>query len=106
MDNKLTTLNALEELVKEHKNKLLSFLESEFSINHFSSNYDSIFEKINELKDVEKEQARLDWKEGYIECCLDCADFFGNERDESYPTESEMEEIDKSSFEFVKRKFN
>jgi hypothetical protein len=106
MENKLITLNALEELVKEHQNKLFDSCLTQFSYDYISNTCDDILKMINELKDSEKEQARLDWKDGYIECCLDCADFFGNERDESYPTESEMEEIDKSSFEFIKRKFN
>jgi hypothetical protein len=70
-----------------------------------SVNCDVILKMIEGLKDAEKEQSRLDWKAGYIDCCLDCAEFFGNDRNESYPTESEMEEIDEDSFEFIKSKY-
>jgi hypothetical protein len=105
MEN-LSTLNMLKEFIEEHKTKSLQLLISESSKRITSANCDIILNMVEELKDAEKEQSRLDWKAGYISCCLDCAEFFGNDRNESYPTESEMEEIDKSSFEFVKRKFN
>lgn len=104
MENKLSSLNTLEELVKKQKQKSLWSLQSKFSKHHVSSICDNILKMIDELKDSEKEQSRLDWKEGYLECCLDVAEFFGNERDESHPTESEMQEIEEQSFEYVKRK--
>jgi len=102
----LSTLKELEELVKSHRERRLHSLQSKFSKQHIASICDSILEMIKELKDAEKEQSRLDWKEGYLECCLDVAEFFGNKRDESLPTESEMEEIEKQSFEYINRKKN
>ena len=107
MENKLTTLNALEELIKEHKKKLLGVSLSKFSKHYVSTTCDGIMQIIEGLKDVEVEQSRLDWKAGYIECFLDCAEFFGNNRDKSYPTESEMKTIEKLSHDFIKnRKIN
>jgi hypothetical protein len=101
MDNKLTTLNALEELVREHKKKSLDLLQSQIFKNLISSNCDSILQIIDELKDTEKEQSRLDWKAGYIDCCLDCSEFFGNDRQDSFPKEIEMEVIESLSYDFV-----
>ena len=106
MGNKFSTLNALEELVKEHKNKLLGVSLSKFSKHYVSTTCDGIMQIIDKLKDAEIEQSRLDWKAGYIECCLDCAEFFGNKRDKSYPTESEMETIEKLSHDFIKNRKN
>lgn len=107
MENKYRTLKALEELVKEHKTKSLQLLICESSKRLTSANFDIILNMIEGLKDVEKEQSRLDWKAGYIDCCLDCAEFFGNERNESYPTESEMETIESLSYNFINnRKIN
>jgi len=104
MDNKLTTLNALEELVREHKKKSLDLLQSRIFKNLISSNCDSILQIIGELKDAEKEQSRLDWKAGYIDCCLDCAEFFGNDIQDSFPKETEMEVIESLSYDFVNTK--
>ena len=104
MEN-VSILNTLKELIEEHKTKSLQLLIGESSKRITSVNCDVILKMIEELKDAEKEQSRLDWKAGYINCCLDCAEFFGNDRNESYPTESEMEEIDEDSFEFIKSKY-
>jgi hypothetical protein len=104
MEN-VSTLNMLKELIEEHKKKSLQLLIGESSKRITSVNCDVILKMIEGLKDAEKEQSRLDWKAGYIDCCLDCAEFFGNDRNESYPTESEMEEIDEDSFEFIKSKY-
>jgi len=104
MEN-VSILNTLKELIEEHKIKSLQLLIGESSKRITSVNCDVILKMIEGLKDAEKEQSRLDWKAGYINCCLDCAEFFGNDRNESYPTESEMEEIDEDSFEFIKSKY-
>jgi|688.fasta_scaffold23427_15 hypothetical protein len=104
MEN-VSILNTLKELIEEHKTKSLQLLIGESSKRITSVNCDVILKMIEGLKDAEKEQSRLDWKAGYIDCCLDCAEFFGNDRNESYPTESEMEEIDEDSFEFIKSKY-
>lgn len=103
MEN-LSTLNILEGLIKDHKIKSLQLLIGESSKRITSTNCDIILQMIEGLKETEKEQSRLDWKAGYIHCCLDVAEFFGNDRNESYPTDSEMEEIDQDSFEFIKGK--
>jgi hypothetical protein len=73
---------------------------------HLPRNIPFWLQIIDKLKDAEIEQSRLDWKAGYIECCLDCAEFFGNKRDKSYPTESEMETIEKLSHDFIKNRKN
>jgi hypothetical protein len=103
MEDKFSTLNSLKELVKEHKTKSLQLLIRESSKRLTSANCDIILNMIEELKDAEKEKSRLDWKAGYIECYLDCAEFFGNERDKSYPTESEMETIEILSYNFINK---
>lgn len=103
MEN-LSTLNVLKELIEEHKKTSLQLLIGESSKRYTTLHCDIILNMIEGLKDAEKEQSRLDWKAGYIHCCLDCAEFFGNDRNESYPTNSEMEEIDEHSFEFIKEK--
>lgn len=103
MEN-LSILNMLKELIEEHKTESLKLLISESSKRITSANCDIILNMVEELKDVEKEQSRLHWKAGYIDCYLDCAEFFGIDRNESYPTDSEMEEIDQVSFEFIKEK--
>lgn len=103
MEN-LSTLNILKELIEEHKTESLKLLIGESSRRYTTLHCDIILNMIEGLKDAEKEQSRLDWKTGYIHCCLDCAEFFGNDRNEAYPTDSEMEEIDQQSFEFMKRK--
>ena len=103
MEN-VSTLNMLKELIEEHKKKSLQLLIGESSKRYTTLHCDIILNMVEGLKDAEKEQSRLDWKAGYINCCLDCAEFFGNDRNESYPTESEMEEIDEDSFEFIKGK--
>lgn len=102
MEN-LSTLNMLKELIEEHKTKSLQLLIGESSKRYTTLHCDIILNMVEELKDVEKEQSRLDWKAGYIDCCLDCAEFFGNERDESYPTESEMETIESLSYNFINK---
>lgn len=104
VSDNLSILELLEELLNIKKNQQLELLESKLLKNNTIYIYNTIFESINSLKNLEKEQSRLDWKEGYLECCLDVAEFFGNERDESHPTESEMEEIEEQSFEYIKRK--
>jgi hypothetical protein len=107
MENNYSTLNALEGLIKIHKKKSLALLQSKATKNITASHCDIVLQMIEGLKDVEIEQSRLDWKAGYIDCCLDCAEFFGNKRDKSYPTESEMETIEKLSHDFIKnRKIN
>ena len=103
MEN-LSISNMLKELIEEHKTESLKLLISESSKRITSANCDIILNMVEELKDVEKEQSRLHWKAGYIYCCLDVAEFFGNDRNQSYPTDSEMEEIDEHSFEFIKEK--
>jgi len=103
MEN-LSTLNMLKELIEEHKTKSLQLLIGESSKRYTTLNCDIILNMVEGLKDVEKEQSRLHWKAGYIHCSLDVAEFFGNDRNESYPTDSEMEEIDENSFEFIKGK--
>jgi len=65
-----------------------------------------VLQFIEKLKEEEVENSRLDWKDGYLECCLDVAEFFGNKRDESLPTGSEMEEIEEQSFDYINRKNN
>ena len=103
MNNELTTLNALEKSVREHKKKALDLSKSTISKNNILSTCNIILQMINDFKDAEKEQSRIDWKAGYIDCCLDCAEFFGNERGESYPTESEMETIESLSYDFINK---
>jgi hypothetical protein len=104
MNNELTTLNALEKLVIEHKKKSLDLSKSRIVKNLISSNFNSILKIIDGLKDAEKEQSRLDWKAGYIDCCLDCAEFFGNDIQDSFPKETEMEVIESLSYDFVNKK--
>ena len=103
MGDKFSTLNSLKELVKEHKTKSLQLLIGECSKRYTTLHCDIILNMIEGLKDAEKEQSRLDWKAGYIECYIDCAEFFGNERDKSYPTESEMETIESLSYDFINK---
>jgi hypothetical protein len=102
MEN-VSTLNMLKELIEEHKKKSLQLLIGESSKRYTTLHCDIILNMVEGLKDAEKEQSRLDWKTGYIDCCLDCAEFFGNERDESYPTESEMETIESLSYNFINK---
>jgi hypothetical protein len=104
MDNKLTTLNALEELVREHKKKSLDLSKSRIVKNLISSNFNSILKIIDELKDAEKEQSRLDWKAGYVDCCLDVSEWLGNKKDDSFITEDEMEVIESLSYDYVNKK--
>jgi hypothetical protein len=99
----LSTLSMLKELIEEHKKKSLQLFIGESSKRYTTLNCDIILNMVEGLKDAEKEQSRLDWKAGYIDCCLDCAEFFGNERDESYPTESEMETIETLSYNFINK---
>lgn len=102
MEN-LSTLNMLKELIEEHKTESLKLLISESSKRITSANCDIILNMIEQLKEAEKEQSRLDWKTGYIDSCLDCAEFFGNNRNESYPTDSEMETIEGLSYNFINK---
>jgi hypothetical protein len=102
MEN-LSTLSVLKELIEEHKKTSLQLLIGESSKRYTTLHCDIILNMVEGLKDAEKEQSRLDWKAGYIDCCLDCAEFFGNERDESYPTESEMETIETLSYNFINK---
>lgn len=60
---------------------------------------------INRLKEEEIENSRIDFKEGYLKACLDMGDFFGLSKEEAYPNDSEMEEIEKHSLEYIKLKF-
>ena len=59
---------------------------------------------INELKDSEKEQSRIDWKAGYIDCTINLGEFFGNERYESFPNDEELAVIDRLSNNFINNK--
>jgi hypothetical protein len=104
MENKFSTLNALEELVKEHKNKSLGLLQSKFSKHYISTTCDDILEMINQLKDTEKEKSRIDWKAGYIECVINWGEFFGNERKDCFPNDKELEVIDRLSHNFIYKK--
>ena len=99
---KLSTLNVLQDLIKDHKKKSLELLVGESSKKITSTNCDIILQMIEELKEAEKEQSRLDWKAGYIECVINWGEFFGNERVDSFPSDSELENIEKFSHHFIK----
>ena len=104
MENKLTTLNALELLVKEHKKKSMGLLQTNITKKLISSNCDAILQMIDELKDMEKEQSRLDWKAGYVDCCVDVAEWLGYEKDKSFITDEDMEVIESLSFDYINNK--
>ena len=104
MNNELTTLNALEKSVREHKKKALDLSISTFSKSYISSTCDIILKMINDFKDAEKEQSRIDWKAGYIECTINLAEFFGNKREDSFPTDEEMKTIERLSHDFINNK--
>jgi hypothetical protein len=101
MENKLTTLNVLEQLVIEHKINSLQLLIGESSKRYTTIHCDIILKMIEELKDKEKEQSRIDWKAGYIECVINWGEFFGNDRVESFPKDDELEIIDRLSHQFI-----
>jgi hypothetical protein len=101
MENKLTTLNVLEQLVIEHKIKSLQLLIGESSKRYTNIHCDIILKMIEGLKDAEKEQSRIDWKAGYIDCTINWGEFFGNEREDSFPTDDELKVIDKLSHNFI-----
>ena len=100
----LSTLNALEKLVKEQKQKSVSSLQTNFLKVITESNYDVFLQMIEELKEAEKENARLIWKEGYIASCFDVQEFFGTDKN-PHLGESDLAHIDRDSFEFIKTKF-
>ena len=104
MENKLSTLNVLQGLIKYHKKKSLGLLQSEATRNITASHCDIILQMIEELKEVEKENARLIWKEGYISSCFDVQEFFGTNKN-PHLEESDLADIDRDSFEFIKTKF-
>jgi hypothetical protein len=104
MKEKPSTLEQLEELVKEHKIKSLKLSKSSFAKHYVTNMCDSFISLINQLKESEKEQSRIDWKDGYIHCVLDFGEFLGNERDCCFPNKQESEIIDKLSFEFIEIK--
>jgi|694.fasta_scaffold19490_6 hypothetical protein len=105
MENNYSTLNALEGLIKIHKKKSLALLQSKATKNITASHCDIVLQMIEELKEVEKENARLIWKEGYISSCFEVQEFFGiNEN--PHLGESDLSDIDRNSFEFIKTKFN
>jgi hypothetical protein len=104
MEMNLTTLNALELLVKEHKKKSMGLYQTNITKKLISSNCDAILQMIDELKDMEKEQSRLDWKAGYLYCSLDVSEWLGNEKDDSFLTEGDMEVIEFLSFEYINNK--
>jgi hypothetical protein len=107
MENKLSTLNVLQGLIKDHKKKSLGLLQSKFSKHYISTTCDDILQMIEELKEVEKEQSRKDWKAGYIECTINLGEFFGNERVDSFPNDNELEIIERLSHHFIdNRKLN
>lgn len=99
---KLSTLNVLQDLIKDHKKKSLSLLQSDFQKKNTIANCDIILQMIEELKEAEKEQSRIDWKAGYIECVINWGEFFGNERVDSFPSDSELQNIEKLSHHFIK----
>lgn len=105
MQEKTFTIKSLKDRIKERKIELLKLCSSKFSKHYVSQTCDSILDLINELKDAEKEQSRLDWKAGYNECVLDTGEAFGNDRLDCFPNNEEMEVINEKSFDFVKRKF-
>jgi hypothetical protein len=104
MENKLSTLNELEQLVKEHKKKSLDLFQTEISKNLISANCNSILQIINELKDSEKEQSRLDWKAGYIASCLDVQEFFDGSK-KPHLEDYDLAIIEQQSLEYIKTKF-
>lgn len=97
MTNKLSTLKILEELLVDKKKKDLQLFQSKLMKHNTIAIYNSLFESIKKLKDFEKEKSRIDWKNGYIESVINCGESFGNSREESYPTEEELDLIDKLS---------
>jgi hypothetical protein len=97
----LSTLSMLKELIEEHKKKSLQLLISESSKRITSANCDIILNMVEELKDIEKEKSRLDWKAGYIECTINLGEFFGNKREDSFPNDDELEVINKLSHNFI-----
>jgi len=101
MENKLTTLNVLEQLVIEHKINSLQLLIGESSKRYTTIHCDIILKMIEGLKDAEKEQSRIDWKAGYIECVINWGEFFGNEREDSFPNDDELAVIDRLSHNFI-----
>lgn len=105
MEDNYSVLDDLSQRIKERWLETNKLLKSDILKKVSNSHHIAFLAMIDELKDSEKEQSRLDWKEGYINCCLDVAEFFGNERNESYPNDSEMEEIEQDSLEYIKRKF-
>jgi hypothetical protein len=104
MENKLTTLNVLQDLIKDHKKKSLSLLQSDFQKKITIANCDIILQMIEELKEAEKEQSRIDWKEGYIASCLDVQEFFDGSK-KPYLGDSDLAIIEQQSLEYIKTKF-
>ena len=104
MENKLSTLNVLQDLIKDHKKKSLSLLQSDFQKKITIANCDIILQMIEELKEAEKEQSRIDWKAGYISSCLDVQEFFDGSK-KPHLENTDLQQIEESSFEYIKAKF-
>jgi hypothetical protein len=104
VSDNLSSLELLEELLNIKKNQQLELLQSKLLTNNTIYIYNTIFESINSLKDLEKEKSRIDWKKGYIESVIHCGETFGNTREESYPTNDDLEVIDRLSHDFIYKK--
>ena len=100
----LSTLNALEKLVKEQKQKSISSVQTNLLKFVTKANYDVVLQMIEELKEAEKENARLIWKQGYISSCFEVQEFFGTDKNPNLG-QSDLADIDRDSFEFIKTKF-
>lgn len=105
MEKNILILDKLSEMVNEKMKSVYSVQgHNDFKMVSITT-LSSFLSCINQLKQEEKENSRIDFKEGYLEAVLDYGDTFGLSKEEAFPNDDEMEIIEKKSFDFVERKF-
>lgn len=81
-------------------NSLKSFVDLDFKT--FVNILDE--SKLN-YKYHKKEDYRISWMEGYIQCAIDFAHSMGIEDEHAYPNEEELKIIEEKSYEMANLKF-
>jgi formiminotetrahydrofolate cyclodeaminase len=81
-------------------NSLKSFVDLDFKT--FVNILDE--SKLN-YKYNKKEEYRIAWMQGYIQCAIDFANLMGIQDEEANPTETEIKQIEAKSHEFVNTLF-
>jgi hypothetical protein len=61
---------------------------------------------VQEVEENEKEQSKIDWKEGYLKALSDVQEFFGTNEEELDLTEIELKEIDDDAMKYAENKFS